>query len=244
MAGLADKVAKERGLTRKELDDYAYGSYERAIAWQGKHRFIAPVRLSDSLTVERDEEVDKYRVNEMFRKAISNTPTYPESEEEGAPKCSLVSPLNSAKYASGGGLVLLTDEEGLEELKVDPLARVLGYFEASGSEPKHFILKPEEAIGDGLAALGLSWKDLDHIEDNAAFAAGPCLLMKERGIERNRMNRHGDAIAHGHAIGGTGGSLAVKAVDISLQDGDKYYAVAVCHAVDEGGAMFFENPYA
>ncbi|MDO8664531.1 MAG: thiolase family protein, partial [Candidatus Liptonbacteria bacterium] len=243
MAGLADEVAKEHGLTRKELDDYAYGSYERAADWQGKHRFIAPVRVSESLTVERDEEVDKYRVDAMFRKILSKMPTYPESEKEGALRCGLVTPGNSAKYADGGGLILLANRDGLRKLKLNPLARVLAYAEASGSEPKNFILKPEEAIRKTfvMSGLNLDWDDIGHFEVNEAFGAGNVLLMKRHDIERNRMNRRGGATAHGHAIGGTLGALAVKAVDISLTDKDRYYSIAACNAVDEGTAMLFEN---
>ncbi|MDO8522730.1 MAG: beta-ketoacyl synthase N-terminal-like domain-containing protein [bacterium] len=241
MAGLADEVAKEQGLTRKELDDYAYGSYERAEAWQGKHRFIAPVRVSESLIVERDEEVDKYRVGTMFRKILSNLATYPESEKEGASRCGLVTPGNSAKYADGGGLVLLTNRDGLRKLKLDPLARVLAYAEASGSEPKNFILKPEEAIGKCLMMSGLSWKDIGHFGVNEAFGVGNVLLMKMHDIARDCMNRRGGAIARGHAIGGTLGGTPVIATDIALCGGDQYYVEGACNAVDEGTAMLFEN---
>lgn len=155
----------------------------------------------------------------------------------------MVTLLNSSQAADGGGFVLFANRDGLRKLKIKPLARVLAYTETSYGEPKNFISKPEEAIGKALNVAGLKWKDLSHIEDNAAFAVGPVSLMEEhKEIDRNRMNRRGDAISHGHAIGGTGGALIVKAIDISLQDGDKYYAVAVCNAVDESPAMLFENP--
>ncbi|OGF80077.1 hypothetical protein A2926_00925 [Candidatus Giovannonibacteria bacterium RIFCSPLOWO2_01_FULL_44_40] len=247
MAGLADQVALEKKLTRGELDDYAYGSYERAAIWQGRHRFIAPVRVSDNLIVARDEEVDKYRVNEMFKKILSNMPTYPESEKEGAALCSLVGAGNSAKYASGGGLFLLADKKGLKKLKLDPLAKILAYAEASGPEPKNFIVEPEEAIEKTFAMSGvpkMSWEKIGHFEINEAFAVGNILLMKKRNIPRDRMNRRGGAIAHGHAIGGTLGATGAKAVDIALADKDRYYELAACNAVDEATAMLLENPYA
>src|SRR3989344_3746918 len=60
MAGLADETGKIFGLTREELDDYAFESRRRALLWQGQHRFIAPVRVRDSLIVDRDEEVDMH----------------------------------------------------------------------------------------------------------------------------------------------------------------------------------------
>jgi len=243
MAALADEVALGLGITReelrKELDDYAYESCRRAKEWQGIHRFIAPVKTADGQIIQFDEKIERRAVD---RRVFAKAQRYPQfAEREDSPKCEVVTPLNSAQYADGGGFVLLTDKKGLKKLKVDPLARVVAFAEASGGTPKNFILKPEEAVGECLMMAGLEWKKLSHIEDNAAFAVGPVSFMKRRGIERGRMNRHGDAISHGHAIGGTGGALVVKAIDISLQDQDKYYAVTVCNAVDEAPAMLFEN---
>lgn len=242
MAALADEVAKDFGLTREELDDYAYESCQRAKDWQGKHRFIAPVKTTDGLTIQIDEKIERRAVDRRVFAKASRYPQY--AEKEDSPKCEIVTPLNSAQYADGGGVVLLTNKDGLKKLKLDPLAEVLAFAEASGATPKNFILKPEEVVGECLKMAELDWKKLSHIEDNVAFAVGPVIFMKQHDIERGRMNRHGDAISHGHAIGGTGGSLTVKAVDISLQDKDEYYAVTVCNAVDEAPALLLKNPRA
>ena len=136
----------------------------------------------------------------------------------------------------------MASRDGLKKLGVPPLGKVLAYAGATGSDPKSFILKPEEAIGKALMMAGLKWNDIGHFEVNAAFAAGNVLLMKFHKIARDRMNKHGDAIAHGHAIGGTGGSLTIKSIDISLTDEVKYHVVSLCHAVDSSSAMLFENP--
>lgn len=240
MAALADEVAKDFELKREWLDDYAYASCQRAKDWQGKHRFIVPVKTAGGSVIQIDEKIERRAVD---RKVFAKTSRYQQyAERENSPKCEVVTPLNSAQYADGGGVVLLTNREGLRKLKLDPLAKVLAFAEVSGGIPKNFILKPEEAVGKCLIMAGLDWKKLSHIEDNAAFAVGPVLFMKQHDIERNRMNRHGDAISHGHAIGGTGGALCVKAVDISLQDKDQYYAVTVCNAGDEAPALLLENP--
>lgn len=238
MAGLADETAKMFGLTREESDDYAFESRQRALLWQGKHKYIAPIRVSDSLTVDRDEEVDAHP---MPRKLFSKLATYPKSEAENAPSCDMVTAGNSAAYADGGGVVLLANREGLKKLGLPPLAKILAYTEATGPDPKSFILKPEEAIGKVLMMSELEWKDVGHFEVNEAFAAGNVLLMKMHEIARDKMCRRGGAIAHGHAIGGTGGSLAVKSVDISLEDSVKYHIVSLCHAVDSASALLLEN---
>lgn len=239
MAALADEVARDLGLTREELDDYAHESCRRAKEWQGIHRFITPVKTADGQIIQFDEKIERRAVD---RRVFAKAQRYPQfAEREDSPKCEVVTPLNSAQYADGGGIVLLTDKKGLKKLKLDPLARVLAFAEASGGTPKNFILEPEEAIAECLTSAELEWEKLSHIEDNVAFAVGPVSFMKRRDIGRGGMNRHGDAISHGHAIGGTGGALAVKAIDISLQDQDEYYAVTVCNAVDEAPAMLFEN---
>lgn len=240
MVALADEVAQELGITREELDDYAFDSHERAKNWQGKHRFIVPVKVSYTLTIDRDEAVDKHPIT---RQLLARLPTYPQSEGENAPKCGVVTAGNSARYADSASAMLLTSRRGLRMLKLDALARVLAFAEVSGPEPKNFILKSEEAIGKCLMMEGLSWEKVGHFEVNEASSVGNRMIIKLHDIERDRMNRRGGAVAHGHAIGCTGCSLCVKSVDISLQDGDEYYVVATCDAVDEAAAILFENPY-
>lgn len=242
MAALADETSKEWGLTREELDDYSFESCERARAWQGKHEFIVPVETKSRTIVELDEEVDRRTIN---RKVFARAPLYPQyAEMENSPKCEITSVANSAQYADGGGISFLASGRMVRKYNLPKLAKVKAFAEASGPEPKNFILRPEEAIQKVLDSEGLMWTDIGHIEDNEAFAAGPKLLMKIRSIERERMNRRGGAIAHGHAIGGTTGMLVAKAIDIMQSDKEKYGIVTACNAVDEAPAILLENPYA
>jgi acetyl-CoA acetyltransferase len=124
------------------------------------------------------------------------------------------------------------------------LAKVLAFAESGGDQPKNFILKPTSAIQNCLDIYDLTWSGVGHYEVNEAFAVGNVLLMKIRTIERERMNRRGGAIAHGHAIGSTGASLLIKEVDILETDKQRYGIVSACNAVDEATAILIENPYA
>lgn len=242
MAALADETSKELGLTREELDDYAFESCERARAWQGRHEFIAPVETKNGTIVELDEEVDRRPTN---RKVFARAPLYPQyAEMENSPKCEVTSVANSAQYADGGGLAFLVSGKMAKKYNLPKLAKIIAFAEASGPEPRNFILRPEEAIQKVLDSEGLMWPSVGHIEDNEAFASGPKLLMKIRSIERERMNRRGGAIAHGHAIGGTTGALTAKAIDIMYTDKEKYGIVTACNAVDEAPAILLTNPYA
>jgi len=241
MAALANEVAGEFNLTREELDDYAYGSCRRAKEWQGKHRFIAPVQTLNGTIIQFDERVERRAVD---RKAFAKAQRYPQyADKEDSPKCDVVTWLNSAQYAGGGGFVFLASGKMVKKHNLSKLARILAFSVASGGEPKNFILKPEEAIQKCLDATGLHWNDIGHIEDNEAFSVGPVLLMLLHHIERERMNRGGGAISHGHAIGGTTGRLLVKDIDIMERDKEKYTVVTACNAVDEAPAMFLVNPY-
>lgn len=242
MAALADETSKKCGLTREELDDYAFESCERARAWQGKHEFIVPVHLASGAVVELDEEVDRRPTN---RKVFARAPLYPQyAEMENSPKCEITSVANSAQYSDGGGVSFLASGRMVRKYNLPKLAKVKAFAEASGSEPRNFILRPEEAIQKVLDSEGLMWTSIDHFEDNEAFAAGPKLLMKIKSIERERINRRGGAIAHGHAIGGTTGMLVAKAIDIMKSDKEKFGIVTACNAVDEAPAILLENPYA
>jgi len=242
MAALSDEVSKDWGLTREILDDYAFESCERARAWQGRHKFIVPVKTPAGLVVERDEEVDRRPTN---RKVFARAPLYPQyAEMENSPKCEITTVANSAQYADGGGVSFLASGKMVRKYNLPRLAKIKAFAEVSGPEPKNFILRPEEAIQKILDSEGLMWPNIGHFEVNEAFAAGPKLLMKIRSIERERMNRGGGAIAHGHAIGGTTGMLPAKQIDIMHTDKIKYGIVTACNAVDEAPAILLENPYA
>lgn len=239
MAALADEVAQVENLTRGELDDYAFGSCQRAASWQGKHRFLAPVKVADNLTVKLDEKIERRAVD---RRVFAKSPRYPQyAEREDSPKCEMVTPLNSAQYADGGGFMALASNKFIRDHKLISLAKIRAFATAGGETPKNFILRPEEAIQKCLDAEGLDWKNIGHIEDNEAFAVGQVLCMKRHNIERDRINRRGGAISHGHAIGGTTGSLGTKAVDIMNSDKERYVIVTACNAVDEAPAMLLEN---
>lgn len=242
MAALADEVAKSSGLTRTQLDDYAFESCERARAWQGLHRYITPVRIAENEFVAFDEEVNRRPTN---RKVFARAWPYPQSiERADSPKCELITPANSAQYADGCGMALFASGKMVRKYNLRKLAKVLAFAEVGGNEPKNFILKPEQAIQKALNSAGMMWTDIGHFEVNEAFAAGNVLLMKTRTIERARMNRRGGAIAHGHSIGATGAALLAKEIDILETDKQRYGIVSVCNAVDEATAILLENPYA
>ena len=240
MAALADEIAVEHGLTREELDDYAFDSCQRAASWQGRHRCVAPVKINDNLVVALDDKIERRAVP---RKVFAKSVRYPQyAEREDSPKCEMVTPLNSAQYACGGGFVALASNKFAKEHGLVSLAKIRVFAKTSGATPKNFILKPEEVIQECLDAENLDWENIGHFEDNEAFAVGNVLLMKLHGVERERMNRRGGAISHGHSIGGTTGTLSVKAIDIMQTDGLQYGIVTACNAVDEAPAMLLENP--
>lgn len=229
MGEIAEKLARERGLTRRELDEYAYLSNKRAVeAWErGLYRHeVVPVEVASTGSPSRLERDEGPRKDASLERLLELPPAFP----GGA----LITAGNSPKLSDGAAAVALAGERAVRELGLKPLAKILGY--AWGAlDLQNFPEAPIPVTRSLLARLGLRIEDFELVEHNEAFSVSSLLVMKGLGISVEMYNVHGGAIALGHPLGCSGARIVVTLVHGLRLRNLKRGLATICHG--GGGAM-------
>jgi acetyl-CoA C-acetyltransferase len=202
MGVYGDRCAEHCRLSREDQDEYAIGSYERALQSQQRGWFSAeivpvsvPGRKGDSI-VSEDEEPQRF--NEPKLRALR-----PAFDKDGT-----VTAGNASSVNDGAAAMVVVAEGVLKQESVRPLARIVGCSSFS-REPEWFTLAPIGAIQRLLKKIGWRIDDIDLFEVNEAFSAVPLAAMRELDIPRGKMNIQGGAVALGHPIGASGARILV-----------------------------------
>jgi acetyl-CoA C-acetyltransferase len=249
----ADLIATMEGVTRDEVDAYSVESHRRATqAWR-EGRFsksIVPVTDINGITVlERDELPRADAAADTMGKLR------PSFAEQGAIGFNAVAQLkypeveridhvhtagNSSGIADGAALVLLGSEAIGRELGLKPRGRIVGIARV-GTEPTLMLTGPTPASEKALAVAGLTADDIDLFEVNEAFAIVPIQLMRNMGVDHDRVNVNGGAIAMGHPLGATGAMLVGTVLD-ELERQDKRYGLCtLCVGGGMGNTVVLER---
>ncbi len=146
---------------------------------------------------------------------------------------------NSSQMSDGAGFVLVVSEKILQEYDLTPIARLVDY-QVAGVEPYKMGIGPVAAIPKVLKHSGLKKEDIDLVELNEAFASQSIAVIKELGLDPEKVNVNGGAIALGHPLGATGGKLTVQILSELRRRGGKYGMVTMCIGTGQGGAGIFE----
>lgn len=232
MGMTAENLARQYGISREEQDRFSLRSHQRAIEATDNGVFareIAPVTLPDGTVVSADEgprrDTSLERLAELQAAFIAG----------GTVTAGNSSPLNDGASAA----VLMSREKALE-LGVTPLARVIT-MAVSGVQPEIMGIGPVPAVRKALARSGLRLSDIDVIELNEAFAAQSLAVIRELGIDEDKLNPHGGAIALGHPLGATGARLIATLLN-DLQTLDKRIGMAtLCVGGGQGVATIIER---
>ncbi|WP_375385249.1 acetyl-CoA C-acetyltransferase [uncultured Microbacterium sp.] len=232
MGDTAENVAQLRDVSRHAQDEWAVRSQNRAEAaglrgfWD---RDITPVRLGDGTIVARDDGV---RAGVTLEGISGLKPVFRDHGTVTAANCC---PLNDGAAA----LVIMSDTRAAE-LGLTPLARVVSTG-LSAVSPEIMGLGPVDAVRRALANAKLSVSDIDILEINEAFAAQVLPSIDDIGIDPERVNVNGGAIALGHPFGMTGARITTTAIH-ALQERDEQFAVeTMCVAGGQGMAMVLER---
>jgi acetyl-CoA C-acetyltransferase len=232
MGQTAENVAQLRGITRQQQDEFGVRSQnlaEKALAngfWQ---REITPVAMPDGTVVSAD---DGPRPGTTLDKVAGLKPVFRPDGTVTAGNCC---PLNDGAAA----LVVMSDRRAAE-LGITPLARIVSTG-VSALSPEIMGLGPVEASKQALARAGMTIDDIDLVEINEAFAAQVIPAYQELGIDEDKLNVNGGAIAVGHPFGMTGARIATTLVN-SLQFHDKTFGLeTMCVGGGQGMAMIFER---
>lgn len=221
----ADRIARRRGFSREELDEFGLRSQQRAAAaWQDRRfeREIIPITVPStdgSSLVKRDQGLRDTSLEALA--ALS--PVL---------KGGLHTAGTASQISDGATAAILMDEARALGLGLRPRARMVSQC-LIGSEPEFLLDGPVQAAQRVLDRAGMTMADMDLVEVNEAFASVPMSMAKVHGVDPDRLNVNGGAIALGHPVGSTGIRL-ISAVMDELERRDKQFGlIAVC----AGGAM-------
>jgi acetyl-CoA C-acetyltransferase len=232
MGQTAENVRELEGVSREEMDGFAALSQNRAVESQENgffEREITPLTLPDGTEVRKD---DGPRPGTTAEVLANLKPVFrPDGEVTAGNSC----PLND-----GAAAVIVMSDTRARELGITPLARVV----ASGVtalNPEIMGLGPIEASRQALKRAGMTSDDVDLVEINEAFAAQVIPSARHLGIEWDKLNVHGGAIALGHPFGMTGARIMSTLLN-GLEDGDKTIGLeTMCVGGGQGMAMIVER---
>lgn len=228
----AENLAREYEISREAQDAFALRSHQRALAATDSGIFkreIVPIPLPSGATLEIDEGP---RRDTSLAKLATLEPAFIKG---GSVTAGNSSPLND-----GAAAVVLMSAEKARDLGITPLARVRS-MAVAGVRPDIMGIGPVPAMQKALQRAGLQLSDIDIIELNEAFAAQSLAVVKAMGIDEERLNPHGGAIALGHPLGCSGARLMATLIN-DLQTADKALGIAtLCIGGGQGLATIIER---
>jgi len=239
----AEKVASKWKVTRDQQDEFAYRSHQKAIAAidGGEFTEIRPVTVTSRVpgpdgTVQVRETVvdtDEGPRRDTTPEALAKLRTVFDAK-------GTVTAGTSSQMSDGAAALILVSERVLKELDLKPLAVFRG-FSVAGVPPEIMGIGPIEAIPKVLSQTGIAQDDLDWIELNEAFAAQALAVIGNVGLDPEKVNPLGGAIALGHPLGATGAVLSTKLIHGLHRRDQKYGMVTMCVGTGMGAAGIFER---
>jgi 3-oxoadipyl-CoA thiolase len=235
MGETGENVAERYGVSREDQDAFALRSHRRAFAAAEAGLLaeeIVPVEVPrgrETVAVEADEGP---RPDASLEKLAALRPVFR--------KGGTVTAGNASTLNDGAACLLIASEAGAERLGAEPLARIVS-FGVAGVDPAYMGIGPVEAVPRALAAAGLSLKEIDLVELNEAFASQALACARELGIDEERLNVNGGAIALGHPLGCSGARLATTLVRELRRRRGRYGIATLCVGVGQGLATVFES---
>jgi acetyl-CoA C-acetyltransferase len=248
MGDTAETLARQFQITRPEVDAYAFRSFDRALTAQ-KNGFlageIAPVK---SETFEcKGYEPREFRLRGKEKELASDTHVRPSPVDALAKIRPAFGGVqtggNSSGVVDGAAAALVASSAYVKRNGRAPLARIVSGITV-GVPPEIMGIGPVPAIRALLARAGLKVSDVDRFEINEAFAAQVMACARELGLDEDRLNVNGGAIAIGHPLGATGVRLAITLARELKRAGGRYGVASACIGGGQGIALLIENPEA
>lgn len=235
MGVCADNTAKEMKISREEQDKYAINSYKRsAEAWKaGKFKDeVVPVELTGKKgEVTLFAEDEEYK-NVNFDKIPMLKPVFT--------KDGTVTAANASTINDGAAAVVLMSKEKAKELGVKPIARILGFADAA-QDPMWFTTTPSIAIPKAMKAAGVDKKDVGYYEINEAFSAVAIANNMKLGLDPEKVNVNGGAVALGHPLGASGARITMALANVLGQNGASIGVAGICNGGGGASAIVLER---
>ena len=235
MGEVAEQCAKACGITRKDQDDFALLSYTRAQNAQNKGLFdkeLIPVEVigpkGEKSSVQRDEDPTKM--------SLDRIPTLkPAFLKEGT-----ITAANASKISDGAAALVVASLQEAKKLGVKPLARIVAQ-SSFAQDPLQFSTAPIDAVKRVLEKAHLAITEIDLFEVNEAFAVVALAVQRALGIDRERLNIHGGAVALGHPIGASGARILVTLLHAMEQRNVRRGLATLCIGGGEASAIIVER---
>ena len=239
----AENIAREFHISRHDQDQFALRSHEKALAAIRAGRFtteIIPITLKETIydqgeakTIEKIFKVDEGPRPDTSLEALANLK--PVFQQQGT-----VTAGNSSQMSDGAAATVVMSMRKMHELRLQPMARLLGYA-VTGVPPEIMGIGPVEAVPKVLKQVGLTLNDIGLIELNEAFASQALAVIRKLGLDEDIVNVNGGAIALGHPLGCTGAKLTATLLQEMKRRGIRYGMVTMCIGGGMGAAGVFEN---
>jgi acetyl-CoA acyltransferase len=238
----AEAVSQKYKISREAADAFAVRSHERAAAAIDGGKFadeIVPVKVKE-VFVQNDKKVEKeftIAVDEGVRRdtSLAGLAALRPAFAQGG----VVTAGNSSQTSDGAAFVLVVSEEMVKQLGLKPIARMMAC-SVGGVDPLYMGIGPCAAIPKAVKQAGIKQDDIDLIELNEAFAAQALAVMQEAGLDPEKVNVNGGAIALGHPLGCTGAKLSTQLFNELKRQNKKYGMVTACVGGGQGIAGIYE----
>ena len=243
--GLAtENVARKYEVTREEQDEFALRSHQRAAAALDANKFKEETVALSVVLEEMDEKGKKQRREVVFDR---DEGVRRDTSAEGLAKLKpafhvkgTITAGNASQMSDGAAAAIVMSSEKAKALSAKPMARFVAYATA-GCPPEEMGIGPVFAIPKALKLAGLTLADIDVIELNEAFAAQSLAVIKTLGLDPEKVNVNGGAIALGHPLGCTGAKLTASILRELERRNGRYGMVTMCVGGGMGAAGIFER---
>jgi acetyl-CoA acyltransferase len=239
----AENLAQKYSISREEADEFSLRSHQKAVEAISSGRFRDEVVPLTVKTVELDAKGKR-----AVKESVFDTDEGPRADtsKEALGKLrpafharGTVTAGNSSQMSDGAAAAVVMSADRARELGIKPLARFVS-FATAGVSPDYMGIGPVAAIPKALKIAGLTLDQIDVIELNEAFAAQALSVIKELGIDQDKVNVNGGAIALGHPLGCTGAKLTATILNEMRRRGARYGMVTMCVGGGMGAAGIYE----
>ncbi|WP_312186477.1 acetyl-CoA C-acyltransferase, partial [Sphingobacterium sp.] len=238
----AEAVARDYNVSREDQDAFALKSNQKAVAAiQNGHLKdgIVPITVKENYLKDGKIATREYVVDtDEGPRADTSLDALAKLKPVFAANGSVTAG-NSSQTSDGAAFVLVMSEAKVKELGVKPIAKLVS-FAVAGVPPRIMGIGPIYAIPKALERAGLKKEDIDLFELNEAFASQSLAVIRELGLDEEKVNVNGGAIALGHPLGCTGAKLTVQILNELKRRGKKYGMVTMCVGTGQGAAGIFE----
>ena len=233
----AENVCDQWGITREELDEFAYNSQKKAAAARDSGRFndeIVPV------PVKVKKEIVEFKTDEFIKGDVS-LEKMAKLKPAFKPDGGRVTAANASGINDGAAAIVLASKEAVEKYGLKPMFKLIGWGQG-GVDPKIMGVGPVPASKNAMAKAGVTIEDIDLVEANEAFAAQSVAVARELKFDMSKVNVNGGAIASGHPVGASGARIIVTLLHEMLKRDDAKKGLAtLCIGGGMGVATIFEK---